>query len=246
MTFPQDSSESRACAILVAAGDSTRMGQAGLPRKPFIELEGRTVLAHACAAFEAASSISTIVIVAREDDVTAVQALAQGRPEFSKLHAVVPGGANRTASVRAGVRASEGRSRWVAIHDAARPLIQADTIDRAVSCAAERGAALVAIPASDTIKESADGSSAFATLDRSRLWSAQTPQVFERATFLELLEHAEAEGLAPTDDAALYEHYIGPIPLVHGESTNLKLTTLTDLAIARAILRECRDEGATS
>jgi len=212
------------------------MGGAGGERKPFIELGGRCVLLHAAAAFEAAAGVDELIVVAREEDVERVRELAGAAPELTKLRAVVPGGADRCASVRAGVRATGEEVELVAVHDAARPLVEPATIEAALAVAAERGAALVALPVGDTIKESTDGEAAERTLDRSRLWAAQTPQVFRRTLLLELLERAEREGFSPTDDAALHERYVGPVPLVRGTPGNLKLTTPEDLALARALL----------
>jgi 2-C-methyl-D-erythritol 4-phosphate cytidylyltransferase len=87
----------------------------------------------------------------------------------------------------------------------------------------------------DTVKESADGRRVVRTLDRARLWAAQTPQAFELARFRELCARAAAEGLVPTDDAALWERYVGPVPIVEGEPSNFKITTLEDLELARAL-----------
>ncbi len=229
--------EPRAAAVLVAAGSSTRMQLPGGVRKPFVLLEGRAVLEHAAAAFDACATIRELIVVCREEDAAAVKALAAGNPAFRKLTRVVPGGAERTDSVLEGVRAASDAVRLVAVHDAARPLIRSATIAAALATAARAGAALVAAPVGDTIKHSADGQRAERTLDRATLWAAQTPQVFDRTKLLALLERAAAEGFKPTDDAALWERYVEPIALVRGESTNLKLTTPTDLEVAAAILR---------
>jgi 2-C-methyl-D-erythritol 4-phosphate cytidylyltransferase / 2-C-methyl-D-erythritol 2,4-cyclodiphosphate synthase len=212
------------------------MGLVDGRRKPLARLCGRTVLEHACAAFEATAGIEEIVVVANVEDLGEVQALCASSSALSKVSAVVEGGASRTDSVRAGVLAASARMEWVAIHDAARPLLMAATVEAALEVVIEEGAALVAIPATDTIKETVDGEFAGRTLDRSRLWFAQTPQLFPKARFLELLERAREDGFSPTDDAALWEHYVGPVPLVRGEASNLKLTTRADLEIARALL----------
>lgn len=242
MTRENPAPKLRASAVLVAAGDGTRMQLPKGLRKPFLELCGRSVLAHTCAAFDAAASVDEIVLVVHPDDLESVRGLADSQEEFAKVTQVIVGGADRTASVRAGVGATNSSSTLVAIHDAARLLITPATIESALATAAIAGAALVAVPVTDTIKESDDGERAHRTKDRSTLWAAQTPQVFRRELILELLERAESEGFKPTDDAALHEHYLGPIPLVRGESTNLKLTNPTDLAIARAILESRRSK----
>ena len=106
-----------------------------------------------------------------------------------------------------------------------------------IRTAAESGAALVALGMRDTVKRSTDGKHACETLDRSLLWSAQTPQVFERTRFLELLRIAEQERWTPTDDSALWERLVGPVTLVAGSATNWKITTPEDLLLAEALLR---------
>lgn len=228
--------------ILVAAGDSSRMGRIDGRRKPLVRLGELTVLEHAGAAFGAVAAVERIVVVAHPEDLEEVRALAAASPALAKVSAVVEGGATRTDSVRLGVEAVGAGGELVAIHDAARPLIRPRTILAAIEVATRRGAALVAIPATDTVKETADGGEhAARTLDRTRLWFAQTPQVFRREELRRLLVRAREEGFSPTDDAALYERYVGPIPLVRGEGTNLKLTTREDLAVAEVLLR-VRDE----
>ena len=222
-----------AAAVIVAAGSSVRMGGA---RKPFLELGGRTVLERSCAAFQRASGVRELVIVAREEDLERVRELGLA------VAAVVPGGSERADSVRLGVAAVSRAVDVICVHDAARPLIRTETIERAILVAAREGAALVAVPLRDTVKRSASGRSAEETLERSQLWAAQTPQCFRMELLRELLRRAEQDGFRPSDDSALHERYVGPVPIVEGEATNLKLTTPTDLAIAAAILAEREKE----
>jgi 2-C-methyl-D-erythritol 4-phosphate cytidylyltransferase len=224
--------------VLVAAGESTRMGgvEANGARKPLLRLAGRPLIEHACAAFDAVGSVGAIVIVAHRDDVEALERLARESPALAKVARVVAGGAQRTDSVRLGVEQVGPASEIVLVHDAARPLIAPATIERAIEVAAREGAALTAIRVSDTLKSSSDGRRASATLDRSTVWAAQTPQAFRAQLLRELLERAQRDGFTPTDDAALYERYVGPIALVEGERSNLKVTVPEDLAVAEAIL----------
>ncbi|MCL4146931.1 UNVERIFIED_CONTAM: hypothetical protein GTU68_018173 [Idotea baltica] len=204
-------------------------------RKPFIDVCGRTVLEHTVAAFAACPEITEVVIVAQAEDETRIRALAEANPAFQKLTHIVPGGKERTDSVRNGVQACSPGLDLVAIHDCARLMIRTETISAALARAAQHGAAVVAVPVVDTLKRSTDGTLAEVTMDRSVLWAAQTPQVFRPVEILELLEKGMPAGTPPTDDAALYEEWVGPIPIVPGESTNLKLTTPTDLEIVRAL-----------
>jgi 2-C-methyl-D-erythritol 4-phosphate cytidylyltransferase len=236
MSTPDPHPIPHAAAVVVAAGSSSRMGLGQGERKPFLQLAGRTVLEHACAALVGARGVRELVIVAREEDLSRIEAMAGETAAFANLRAVVPGGAARTDSVRAGVAATSEACELVAVHDAARPLLESEVVERALTQAARKGAALVAIPVSDTIKRSVEGRAALETVDRSQLWAAQTPQVFGRALLLELLERAAAEGYTPTDEAALHEHFVGPVPLVQGDATNIKLTTPDDLEIATALL----------
>jgi 2-C-methyl-D-erythritol 4-phosphate cytidylyltransferase len=227
----------RAAAVVVAAGSSTRMQLEPGAGKPFLELAGRTVLEHACAALVACGRVHELVIVAREEELSRVRELARRSDAFGKLRAVVPGGPLRTDSVRAGVGAVGEDCELVAIHDAARPLVRTELVERALECAAREGAALIAVPVTDTLKRCEQTGLATETVDRRGLWAAQTPQVFRRAEFLALLERASAESFTPTDDAALYEHFVGPLHLVLGDPTNFKLTTPADLELAEALLR---------
>jgi 2-C-methyl-D-erythritol 4-phosphate cytidylyltransferase len=227
----------RTSALIVAAGSSTRMGGGAAVRKPFLALGGRTVIEHACAAFDRVPAVREIVLVGHPDDLERLRALSAASSAMRKVRALVPGGALRTDSVRAGVRACAPDAELIAVHDAARPLVTADVILRAIAVADEHGAALVAVPVVDTVKTSADGKRADATLDRSVLWAAQTPQVFRRALIVDLLDRAAREDFRPTDEAALYERYVGPIALSRGANSNAKLTTPEDLAVFTALLR---------
>ena len=224
-----------ALAVLVAAGRSTRMGD-GDVRKPFLRLDGRTVLEVACTAFAHTPEVREIVLVTHPEDLPRIEALVAERAAFAKVTAVVPGGEERIDSVGCGVRAGTLGAPLVAIHDAARPLITPAIIGRALRTAAAQGAALVAVPMRDTVKSSPDGLRVACTIDRASLWLAQTPQCFRRERFLAILDEAARDGHRPTDDSALWERYVGPVPLVEGDPTNLKITTPDDLELARALL----------
>ena len=236
--------ERRTAAVLVAAGSSTRLGLVAGARKPLVQIEGQTVLEHAAAAFDACEDVTELVVVAQSEDHEAVRALAQSSPALAKLRAIVAGGATRTDSVRAGVRAASEEVALVAIHDAARPLISPRVVAAAIGLAAREGAALVAVPSNDTTKRVDEEGRAVETLDRSTLWLAQTPQVFRRLEFLDLLERAEAEGITPTDDSALYERFVGPVPITPGDASNLKITRPADLELAAALMK-AREEGTS-
>jgi 2-C-methyl-D-erythritol 4-phosphate cytidylyltransferase len=220
--------------LLLASGSSTRMRAGGVEeRKVWIPLAGRSVLEHSLAAFAASSEVVEIVVAAHPDDLARARELA-GRA--SKPVRVVAGGESRMDSARAALAALREASALVAIHDAARPLVEPAVVAAVLAAAAEHGAAIAARRVHDTIKRSLDGRLERETLDRETLWAAQTPQAFERARYASLVERAAAEGLAPTDDALLWERWVGPVRLVDGGAHNLKLTTREDLLLAEAIL----------
>jgi 2-C-methyl-D-erythritol 4-phosphate cytidylyltransferase len=220
--------------VVVAAGGSTRMG-AGGPRKPLLELAGRPLLEHACRALDVAATVREVVVVVHAADVATVERWCAERAAFGKVRAVVAGGASRAESVRIGTFWCAFDVDVIAVHDAARPLVRAEHVDRVVRAAAEHGAALLALPVRDTLKrETAPGSTA-ETVARDGLWAAQTPQAFDARAFRELVRRAAADGCDPTDDAGLWERYRGAVALVEGEAANLKVTASSDLALAAAL-----------
>ncbi len=222
-------------AVLVAAGRSSRMGAA--LRKPFLTIEGRPVLVHAVLALARAASVRRIVVVAHPEDVQRADEVLRATHALDKVEAIVPGGAERIDSVRAGALWPVAEIDLVLVHDGARPLITTAAVERVIQAAKEHGAALPALPLLETVKRSSDGQKVEATIDRAHLWKAQTPQVFQAARFRECLERAQREGFCPTDDSALWERYVGPVSIVPGEPSNLKLTQPEDLEIAQAIVR---------
>ncbi len=177
-------------------------------------------------------------------DRDAVEALLRGREGHRKLRAVLPGGEERTDSVRIGVEAVSESIDLVAIHDGARPFLRRDQLEQVLEQAALHGAALLAVPVTDTLKHSACGELADRTVDRSALWAAQTPQAFRRAEFVRLLERARRDEFRPTDDAALWERYRGPVKLVEGDASGGKITGPRDLDWARAWLSLQDPKGA--
>jgi 2-C-methyl-D-erythritol 4-phosphate cytidylyltransferase len=227
-----------AAVVIVAAGQSTRMQlQKGL-RKPHLLLGGKPILEHTCALFHGLPEVHEIILVAHPDDIPCFEQWTVDKPAFAKVRAIISGGEQRADSVRAGVFWCGFGLDVIAIHDAARPLCDPQVVRSALQLAKAQGAGLVAAPVHDTIKESDNqGESVQRTLDRSKLWAAQTPQAFGARRLRELVVLAVEEGFRPTDDAALWERYEGNVPLVPSDSSNLKITTETDLAIAEAILQ---------
>jgi len=219
-------------AIVVAGGTGTRLKTK--VHKSFVRLAGRPMLAWVLAALERSPSVRDIVIVAHRGDLSAARRLARNE-RCRKVSAVVPGGDSRKASVGCGLQAVPARTRWVLVHDAARPLVTPEIIRACVRAARSAGAAIAAVPVVPTIKQCKAGW-VVKTLDRKQLWAVQTPQVFER----KLLERAHRRGMrngfAATDDATLVEALGRRVRIVPGSERNLKVTTPEDLVIAQALL----------
>ncbi len=222
-------------AVLLAAGRSTRMG--AQERKPFLELCGESVLSRCLRVFASCEAVDELVVVCADADRERASELS--RPFGAQ---VVVGGAERTDSVRLGVGEVSPEARVILVHDAARPLVRAEQIEEVARVAADRGAALLAVPVRDTIKTSREGLQVSGTLDRELLWAAQTPQGFDAQRLRRVLARAHRDQFTPTDDAALFERYEGPVTLVEGDADNIKLTVPADLVLGEAILR-AREEG---
>lgn len=219
-----------ACAVLVAAGASTRMRGA---HKLWADLCGEPLLARSLRAFDACADVARIVVVASPDATERVDGL-RDRLGLRKVTAIRTGGRTRQASVLRGLRALEG-CRFVAVHDAARPLVTPRLIELGLGLARERGAALCAVPARSTHKLVSEDGRVLSTPPRERLWEAQTPQVFAYTALLEAHERAAAEGREYTDDAALMEAAGYDVYVYDGAYANIKVTTPEDLELVRAL-----------
>ena len=215
-------------AVIVAAGSGIRMAGAD---KLFTEIGSRPLLACAVAAFQDSAAIARIVLVLSPEILDRGHALAK-RYAFTKVSAVVVGGARRQDSVRLGLEAL-GRCDYVAVHDGARPLVTPDLIERGIEAARETGAAIPAVPIVDTVKEAGPDGIVLRTLNRSRLWAVQTPQVFR----YDLLMRAHREATADvTDDAAMVEALGERARLFEGDRKNVKVTTQEDLEYVAWVL----------
>ncbi len=223
-----------AVALIVAAGRGERLGS-GRP-KALVTLCGRPMLEWSVAALRAVDAVQRIVVALPEE---ALHAAPAGT-------VAVPGGAQRSHSVRAALAAS-GDGDPVIVHDAARPLVTPALFAQALE-ELERhpaDAVVAAAPVSDTIKEVApDGRTVTRTLDRTRLWAVQTPQVFTRSALTRALAATDEELARATDDAWLVEQAGGVVRIVGADPGNLKITTRADLRIAELLLSG-RLEGST-
>jgi 2-C-methyl-D-erythritol 4-phosphate cytidylyltransferase len=221
--------------VIVAAGGSRRMGPStGSGRavdKLFALLGGQPLLARALQPFQDSPLVDHIVLVLSGANLERGRALA-AEGGIAKLAAACEGGPRRQDSVRLGLEALSG-CEWVLVHDGARPLAGAALIERGLEAARETGAAVPAVPIADTVKLAAADGTVEQTLDRSRLWAVQTPQVFRYDLLLRAHREVTAE---VTDDAAMLEALGLPVKLFEGSGANVKVTTPEDLRLAEALL----------
>ena len=233
MAWPLFNMQEQASAVIVAAGSSHRMGGRD---KLWIPLADRPILARTIDVFAASPLISTIILVLNPARLEDAQTLC-AHEGWSKIGALVPGGARRQDSVRAGLQKLAEiapETRRVMIHDGARPLVTQEILEAGLRAAREHQAAVAAVPVKDTIKVVQDGLIT-ATPARSQLWAVQTPQVFA----FPLIYQAHTAKIATeyTDDAALLEALGQTVAIFPGSYTNLKITTQEDLLVAEALLK---------
>jgi 2-C-methyl-D-erythritol 4-phosphate cytidylyltransferase len=223
-------------ALIPAAGMGKRMG-AGT-NKQYLLLNGMPILAHTLRVFEEAPFITGIYLITPEHEIPFCQTEVVERFGFSKVRAVVAGGAERQHSVLNGLRAMEdiGPDDLVLIHDGVRPFVPVDLLQRAAAAADEFGGAVVAVPVKDTVKVARDGI-IIATPPREELWLAQTPQAFRYGLIRSAHASAEAEGFLGTDDASLLERQGWQLRVVMGDYRNIKITTPEDMLLAQAFLK---------
>jgi 2-C-methyl-D-erythritol 4-phosphate cytidylyltransferase len=235
----------KVAVILPAAGLGTRMGKGaaektGTSRKQFMLLEGSPILMHTVRKFTASPRVSEIVVAVRAEDVEWVSGmLARG---FSGCPVrAVEGGNSRQQSVGNALNAIAPDTDLVAVHDAVRPFIDLETIDKVFDEAAETGAAIVGVPAVDTVKQVIRGTSHVrirSTLPREKLVMAQTPQVFRYDLLKRAFEMARADGFAGTDESSLVERLDVEVSVVMGSDRNIKITKPGDMDLAHLFFRE--------
>lgn len=217
-------------AVIVAGGKGTRMGAA--VNKAFLKLCGKEVIARTVEAFEKNGLIDEIIVVTGAEDIERASEILK---KYSKVSAIVEGGRERQQSVYNGIKAASGSI--IAIHDGARALISQREINSVIEDCIKYGAAALGVPCKDTLK-SADGSGFISgTIDRSRTYQIQTPQVFKAEIIKKLHSQAELDGLQVTDDCAVAERYGVKVKITEGSYDNLKLTTPEDMAVGEIILR---------
>lgn len=203
--------------------------------KLFLEVAGRPCVAHTWQRFDDSPDIHHIVMVVRDANQKVFSEMA-AQYRFKKPFTLVTGGKERQDSVWNGLQALPAQTEVVAIQDAARPCTSVELIKACIEAAEDVGASVAAMPVTDTIKASEDGDFISRHLDRSRLWSVQTPQTFRIGVIKRALAEVQKRNLNVTDDTAACELIEQPVKLVHVPAPNPKLTTKADIAYIESIL----------
>ena len=219
-------------AIIVAAGSSERMGF----DKLFALVSGKPIIAHTIAAFERTSCVDEIILVGRIDSLGELQKII-GQP--TKVKQVIEGGAERSDSVRAGLDHLNPKSDFVAVHDAARPMITPEKITRVFEvCRTSDGAASLAEPINDTLKRADVDLAVKESVDRNGIYGMQTPQVFERKLLEEAYRLVAKKNLVVTDEVSAVELLGRKVVLVPNHDFNFKITYPRDLPMAEFVLKQ--------
>jgi 2-C-methyl-D-erythritol 4-phosphate cytidylyltransferase len=219
------------CAIIVAAGSSQRMGF----DKLFSLIGGKPVVAHSIARFQRCDSIDQVIVVVRSDRRAEFQKIVDGFG-FTKVAHLVEGGAERHLSVWNGISQVSEKCEFVAVHDAARPLVSSDVISRSVAMARECGAVSLAAPIVETIKRADAGQNVVGSVDRSGLWSMQTPQVFRFDWLLDAYKRIVDSGRSVTDEVSALQEAGYPVRLLQNTDWNIKITFPDDLDLAEKMM----------
>jgi 2-C-methyl-D-erythritol 4-phosphate cytidylyltransferase len=235
----------KVAVILPAAGLGTRMGKAtaekaGTSRKQFMLLEGSPILIHTVRKFVASDRVGEIVVAVRSEDREWVTEMLAEEFPGGRVR-VVEGGNSRQASVENALRTLGPEYELVAVHDAVRPFIDLETIHKVFDEAAETGAAIVGVPAVDTVKQVTRGTNHVkirSTLPREKLVMAQTPQVFRYELLNRAFAEARTDGFTATDESSMVERLDVEVSVVPGSDRNIKITKPTDMDLAHLFLRE--------
>jgi 2-C-methyl-D-erythritol 4-phosphate cytidylyltransferase len=218
-------------AVIVAAGQGSRLG--GSVPKAMRNLAGRPLYAHSLEAALGCPLVEEVVLVVPGDYCGSVAEQSQANPT-SKTVRIVEGGDSRQQSVMRGLSALKESVEWVAVHDAARPLVTSALFREVIDLARKQGGALCAHPATDTIKRQ-EGGRPLITIPRSELWHAETPQVFRHSELKDCLEKCELAGIQVTDEAEAMERHGHSPALYHNTSPNPKISTAADWLWAESL-----------
>jgi 2-C-methyl-D-erythritol 4-phosphate cytidylyltransferase len=221
-------------ALVPAAGRGLRMG--GSVPKQFLSLGGEPLIIQSLRMLQAAPVVDRIILAVPSAEVEYCEHEIVSRHGFTKVTQVVVGGAERQDSVRCALAQVPSDTEIVLIHDAVRPFVTLRMIAEVVAAARKEGAAIIALPMRDTVKQVRTDGLIERTVDRTPLWLAQTPQAFRRDWIETAHRKAQAEGVRATDDAFLVEWLGHSVAVVEGSGENIKVTRPEDLVIGEAIL----------
>lgn len=227
--------------VVAAAGTGRRMESK--VNKQYILLNDRPVLCYSLDLFEAYDPIDEIVIAAKPSEIDYCEKEIVRKYNYKKVSGVIAGGEERQDSVQAGLNYLSDQTAYVAVHDGARPLLSRELLDRLFQAAQQWGAAIPGVHARDTLKMVDRDGFVGITLDRTSIISVQTPQIFAYADLKLAYREAALEGFRGTDDASLFEKYVGRVKVVEGQYDNLKITTPEDIVIAQGLLETRRKKG---
>ncbi len=220
-------------AVLVAAGSSRRMGF----DKLVADLNGAPVAAVSLRAFEQTPSVRSIILVVQPDRIAEFESIGKTHG-ISKLVKVVAGGGERHLSVWNGLLAAEAQAQgYIAVHDAARPLVTPDAITSCLEIARQHGAGVCASPVADTLKRAAHDLFVTGNVEREHLWAMQTPQVFLSTLLIESYRSLIKTGERVTDEVSAVQRLGVSVALSHNTEPNFKITLPADLDLARLVLK---------
>lgn len=197
---------------------------------------------HTISSFAKLELVSQIIIATSKERKAEVESILRAFSNIIEYLSVVEGGKERQDSIKNALSVVSESVRLVAVHDAVRPFISSELIIRCSNCAQEFGGAIIAVPAKDTIKEVAKDLVIKNTPDRSKLWQAQTPQIFQKELLVSAYEFATKDNFTGTDDASLVEKAGGVVKIIEGDRRNLKITYPMDLKVAELILDEMEQQ----
>lgn len=225
--------EKQVFVLITAAGKGTRMNMEIF--KQYIEIDGIPILARTIQAFQDCEMVDDIILVVNPDDIVYCKKNIVDLYGFDKVSIITAGGKTRQQSVYNGLKQINEKNSIILIHDGVRPFISEDSIIKCIEAAVEFGGACVAVPVKDTVKSVNEEGFIDKTLDRSRLWSVQTPQAFRYEMIYEAYRSADEVGFIATDDAMVAERLGHMLKIVQGSYFNIKITTEEDLILAEAI-----------
>lgn len=225
-------SEITVSAIIACAGSFTRMNGVN---KQLLELGGIPVAVRSMLAFEQLDEVTEIIVSARENEIDEYKKLAE-KHGVTKLKAVVKGGETRQLSIFSAYKEVSKETRYVAVHDGARPLVSPENIKQCIRDASIFGGAVLGVPVKDTIKN-VDGGLITDTPDRRKLYITQTPQIFRKDIYVKGINFALSHELDFTDDCQLAEAVGAKVAMTESSYRNIKITTPEDIAVAEILLK---------